>query len=98
MCYPVGVRTSVAMGRVNAHQRWRRGLAGVVALAIGLGTAQGIARPRTERVAGERTARRHHRSDDDGSTNNAPTNVLLEPAGAIALPGRGLSLAWSPDG
>jgi hypothetical protein len=24
--------------------------------------------------------------------------VLLEPAGAIALPGRGLSLAWSPDG
>jgi WD40 repeat protein len=27
-----------------------------------------------------------------------PTNVQLAPAGAVAIPGRGLTLAWSPDG
>jgi WD40 repeat protein len=36
--------------------------------------------------------------NDDGQRGNAPTNALLESAGSIALPGRGLGLAWSPDG
>lgn len=27
-----------------------------------------------------------------------PTNVQLEPSGAVSIPGRGLTLAWSPDG
>jgi hypothetical protein len=32
------------------------------------------------------------------STPLPPANVHLAPAGAIALPGRGLAIAWSPDG
>jgi len=70
-----------------------------------LTTTSVIARPREERADGERKSHRQHAQegdaqngdaqDDDG---NAPTNVLLESAGSIALPGRGLSLAWSPDG
>jgi WD40 repeat protein len=27
-----------------------------------------------------------------------PSNTLLEPAGAVSIPGRGLTLAWSPNG
>ncbi len=72
-------------------------LAGVAALVVTLATVGALAHTRGERVPGERKARRQHAHDGD-APKSGPTDVLLEPAGAIALPGRGLSLAWSPDG
>src|SRR5262249_11181879 len=96
-CYPVGVPRRVAMARENAHHRCTRMLVVVAALVAVLATLLAVAHAREERVPGERRARRQQRHDDDAPTSR-PTNRLLESAGAIALPGRGLSLTWSPDG
>src|SRR5262249_50283063 len=86
---------SVAMPRPNPHPLCIRLLVLVVMV---LTTTFAIARPREARADGVRKSHRQHAQDGDGQDNDAPTNVLLESAGAIALPGRGLSLAWSPDG
>jgi hypothetical protein len=78
------------MPRPNAHHVCIRVLALVVLMLM---TTSVIAGPREARADGGQKSRRDHAQDDD-----EPTNVLLESAGSIALPGRGLSLAWSPDG
>ena len=98
------------MPRPNAHHLRICVLALVVVV---LTTTSVIARPREERADGERESHRQHAQNGDaqngagqngdgqngdGQGGNKPTNVLLESAGSIALPGRGLSLAWSPDG
>jgi len=77
------------MPRPNAHHLCTP----VFALVVMLTTTSVIARPRDERGDHGRRPPHQHGQDED-----APTNVLLESAGAIALPGRGLSLSWSPDG
>src|SRR5262249_61888509 len=96
-CYPVGVPPSVAMARANAHHRCARMLVGVAALVAVLATLLAVAHAHEEHVPGERKARRQQNHDHDPPTS-WPTNRFFKSAGAIALPGRGLSLTWSPDG
>ena len=52
-------------------------------------------------VRPERVSHREHAKQPKPpapSVKQTPVNVHLAPASTIALPGRGLSLAWSPDG
>ncbi|MCW5892457.1 MAG: PD40 domain-containing protein [bacterium] len=37
-------------------------------------------------------------SPDDGRHGASPANVHFVPAGTVAIPGRGLTVSWSPDG
>ena len=50
---------------------------------------------RPHRPHAPRAPRQPNPPDDGGA---APTNVHFDEQGSIALPGRGLALAWSPDG
>jgi len=74
-------------------------LVGVAALVAVLTTLLAVARAHEEHVPGERKARRQQKHDHDHDPPTSwPTNRFFKSAGAIALPGRGLSLTWSPDG
>src|SRR5262249_41816 len=98
-CYPVGVPPSVAMARANAHHQCARMLVGVAALVAVLAPVLAVPHARTGHVPGERKGREEEKDDHDHDTPTSwPTNRFFKSAGAIALPGRGLSLTWSPDG
>lgn len=55
--------------------------------------------PTLAHARGDRVSHRAHaRQAPPPPVVGPATNVLLAPAGVIALPGRGQSLAWAPDG
>jgi WD40 repeat protein len=70
-----------------------RALAGLVMVTLAC-----AAMPSLARAHGDRVSRRERNAASQPEPPAAPTNVHLAPAGVIALPGRGQSLAWSPDG
>jgi hypothetical protein len=86
-----------------ASRRRRRGhlLAVVVLAAWCAAEPSAIARKDAADVHPERISHREHAKQPQPPAppvKQAPVNVHLAPAGTIALPGRGLSLAWAPDG
>jgi hypothetical protein len=89
-CYAARIPRSPAIMRA-CHFGRRALLVAVVALAASLATDDG--------VKGERVSHRQHAMQPPAPPPaKTRTNVHLAPAGTIALPGHGLSLAWSPDG
>jgi WD40 repeat protein len=49
--------------------------------------------PKTPKTKEPRTS-----TPKDGGESSGPSNVHFAPAGTVAIPGRGLTLSWSPDG
>ncbi len=76
-------------------RRCEGALAALVLLAVAMA-------PMTVEARGDRVSHRQRATREPTAPPVPPTepatNVHLAPAGAIALPGRGQSLAWSPDG
>jgi WD40 repeat protein len=66
-----------------------------VALAVVARVALDVA---SVEARGDRVSRRERLRNPPPPPVEPPSNVHLEPAGSIALPGRGQSLAWAPDG
>src|SRR5262249_32900719 len=85
--------TSVA--RFHGMTRVRWWAVGVVACVVLGGVAEGREPHRPHRPHTKRTPQRPD-GPADGPT--MPANAHLVEQGTIALPGRGLSLAWAPDG
>jgi WD40 repeat protein len=77
-------------------------MAAVVALALGGGAEARPGaphRPHPPRAPKDESGGKQTPGvDDGGPVEPVPTNVHLAPAERIELPGRGLTLAWSPDG
>src|SRR5262245_19479222 len=91
-CYAARVPRSPAMMLATSGPRVRA-LAGLVLMSLACATTATRAS-----AHGERISRRARYSAPASQQPAARTNVHLIPDGVIALPGRGQSHAWSPDG
>src|SRR4029450_9369166 len=91
-CYAARVPRSPAIMIASSEPRVRA-LAGLVMVSLASAPV-----PRLARAHGDRVSRRERNATSEPKPPAAPTNVHLAPAGVIAVPGRGQSLAWSPDG
>jgi WD40 repeat protein len=99
-CYAARILRSPAM--MPASRSGRRGrLLAIVALVAWCSAERPAHARADDGVRPERVSHREHAKQPKPPAQpvkQTPVNVHLAPAGAIALPGRGLSLAWSPDG
>src|SRR5262245_64518678 len=91
-CYAAHVPRSPAMMPATSEPRVCA-LAGLVLISLAYATT-----PPPALAHGDRVSRRERNRAAPPEQPAAPTNVLLAPDRVIALPGRGQSLAWSPDG
>jgi WD40 repeat protein len=90
-CYAARIPRSPVIARAT-FSPLRRALAGLAVLGGGALAPSADAR-------GDGISRREpRRTPPPTPAVEEPANVHLEPAGTIALPGRGQSLAWAPDG
>src|SRR5262245_19536262 len=93
-CYAARVPGSPAMMPATSEPRVCA-LAGLALISLACAGVPALARAHGDRVS---RPERHGARGPASKQAAAPTNVRLAPDGVIALPGRGQSLAWSPDG
>ncbi len=92
-CYAAFAMPSPQTTDASTTVPWR-----ALRFVAGVSLAVVVACPAPVQARGDRVSRRERVRRPPPPPEPTPVNVHLEPAGVVALPGRGQSLAWAPDG